>query len=89
MTMLVTVLFYKADLDGSNRTTFIDLGSTLISSLTSSTTGMLPVELTSFTCKVYKNSVSLNWQTATEVNNYGFNVERKSKTEDLGKDWFC
>jgi hypothetical protein len=37
----------------------------------------LPVELTSFTA-AYKNSaVTLNWQTKTEVNNYGFNLERR------------
>ena len=37
----------------------------------------LPVELTSFTA-AYKNSaVMLSWKTETEVNNYGFNVERK------------
>ncbi len=35
----------------------------------------LPVELTSFTGKINGSSVTLNWQTATEVNNYGFNVE--------------
>ena len=38
----------------------------------------LPVELTSFTA-AYKNSaVTLNWQTKTEVNNYGFEIERKN-----------
>ncbi|MBZ0199235.1 MAG: T9SS type A sorting domain-containing protein [Ignavibacteriaceae bacterium] len=37
---------------------------------------ILPVELTSFTASVNENIVSLNWETATEVNNYGFNVER-------------
>ncbi len=36
----------------------------------------LPVELTSFTATVNDNLVTLNWSTATEVNNYGFNVER-------------
>jgi len=36
----------------------------------------LPVELTSFTGAVSGNTVTLNWQTATEVNNYGFEVER-------------
>jgi hypothetical protein len=37
----------------------------------------LPVELTSFTA-AYKNSaVMLSWKTETEVNNYGFNVERR------------
>lgn len=38
----------------------------------------LPVELTSFTSAVNKNSVTLNWSTATEVNNYGFDVERRA-----------
>jgi len=36
----------------------------------------LPVELTSFTANVVDNSVVLSWQTATEVNNYGFEVAR-------------
>ncbi|MGE5363464.1 MAG: T9SS type A sorting domain-containing protein [Bacteroidota bacterium] len=36
----------------------------------------LPVELTSFTGITMGNSVMLTWQTATEVNNYGFDVER-------------
>ena len=37
---------------------------------------LLPVELTSFTANVNKNEVTLNWQTATEVNNYGIEIER-------------
>jgi len=40
--------------------------------------GPLPVELTSFTASVLESKVILNWQTATEVNNYGFEVERTS-----------
>jgi photosystem II stability/assembly factor-like uncharacterized protein len=43
-------------------------------------THILPVELTSFTAEINKNEVNLKWQTVTEVNNYGFEVERK--TED-------
>jgi hypothetical protein len=38
----------------------------------------LPVELTSFTASVIDNSVVLSWITATELNNYGFEVERTS-----------
>jgi hypothetical protein len=38
----------------------------------------MPVELTSFTSAVNKNGVTLKWSTATEVNNYGFNVERRA-----------
>jgi hypothetical protein len=36
----------------------------------------VPVELTSFTASAVGNSVSLNWSTASETNNSGFNVER-------------
>lgn len=36
----------------------------------------LPVELSSFTAAVNQNKVALKWITKTEVNNYGFNVER-------------
>ncbi len=38
---------------------------------------LLPVELQTFTAFVFNNNVELNWTTATEVNNYGFEVERK------------
>lgn len=38
----------------------------------------LPVELTSFAGRINNNVVTLTWQTATEVNNYGFSVERGS-----------
>ncbi|MCL5030344.1 MAG: lamin tail domain-containing protein [Bacteroidetes bacterium] len=36
----------------------------------------LPVEFTSFIANIFNSSVQLKWQTATEVNNYGFEVER-------------
>jgi hypothetical protein len=38
----------------------------------------LPVELTSFTASSKQNSIELKWKTATEINNYGFDVERKT-----------
>jgi len=41
----------------------------------------LPVELSSFTSFVNKNSVKLSWQTAFELNNQGFSIERKSAGE--------
>jgi hypothetical protein len=48
--------------------------------------GTVPVELTSFTASVNDNDVHLTWQTATENNNSGFQVERKSvdKYETIG-----
>ena len=36
----------------------------------------LPVELTTFTAIVSGNEIELNWNTATEVNDYGFEVEK-------------
>jgi len=45
----------------------------------------VPVELTSFSANVNNISVILNWQTATEVNNYGFSIERKSGIEN--REW--
>jgi hypothetical protein len=36
----------------------------------------LPVELTAFTANISGSNVSLHWQTATEVNSYGFEVEK-------------
>ncbi len=42
---------------------------------------IIPVELTSFTASVNDNDVNLNWVTASELNNSGFQVERKSTGE--------
>lgn len=41
-----------------------------------SQTGPLPVELTSFTRKIINSSIELTWQTAAEIDNYGFEMER-------------
>ena len=38
----------------------------------------LPVELSAFTSDVIKNNVTLNWTTAAETNNQGFDIERSS-----------
>jgi hypothetical protein len=43
---------------------------------------IIPVELTSFTAVSNINNVTLNWSTATELNNSGFQVERKSASSD-------
>jgi hypothetical protein len=56
---------------------------------------IVPVELTSFTANVEQNSVSLNWQTATETNNSGFEVQRTSplpspyegEGDETGSSW--
>lgn len=43
--------------------------------------GVVPVELASFAATTYENSVNLNWETATEKNNQGFEIQRKSGNE--------
>jgi len=40
--------------------------------------GVLPVELASFVSAVTNNNVTLNWSTATETNNSGFDIERST-----------
>ena len=48
----------------------------------------LPVELTSFTAKFKNNVIELNWNTSTEVNNYGFEIERSKDKTDFEKIGF-
>lgn len=38
----------------------------------------LPVELSSFSSVINRNNVKLNWSTASEINNSGFDIERKN-----------
>jgi hypothetical protein len=50
---------------------------------------VLPVELITFTATVVQSSaVQLKWSTATEVNNYGFDVERSSSNSGWQKIGF-
>lgn len=44
--------------------------------------GVMPVHLNSLTSSVTKNDVKLNWQTASEINNSGFEIYRKLSTSD-------
>jgi hypothetical protein len=45
----------------------------------------LPVELTSFSAIIKENEIILNWRTETEVNNYGFEVERNLEGDSWQK----
>lgn len=44
---------------------------------------VIPVELTSFIASVVGNSVQLQWATATETNNRGFEIQRGINNRDL------
>jgi hypothetical protein len=57
-------------------------GSGLAHALILTIDSTVPVELTSFTASIFEKSVLLNWSTATETNNSGFEVQRKSDLED-------
>ncbi|MDP2300942.1 MAG: T9SS type A sorting domain-containing protein [Ignavibacteria bacterium] len=46
----------------------------------------LPVELTSFTALIKSKTVNLSWKTATEINNYGFEIQ-KSEVRSLKSEW--
>jgi len=47
----------------------------------------LTVELSSFTAATIGSTVSLNWKTETEINNYGFEVERASSSTTPLQVW--
>jgi len=49
--------------------------------------GALPVELTTFTANCSGNNVELRWTTKTEVNNYGFDIERASSLSSVVSGW--
>jgi hypothetical protein len=44
----------------------------------------LPVELVSFTAASQRLHAELKWTTATEVNNYGFEIEKKRMKDEVG-----
>ena len=45
----------------------------------------LPVELVSFNCKSEDNVITLLWRTSFEKDNFGFEIERKSKNSNFQK----
>ncbi|MGB2867716.1 MAG: T9SS type A sorting domain-containing protein [Bacteroidota bacterium] len=60
------------DIDGDTRNAFVPyMGADEAATV-------LPVQLTSFTATASRLSAKLQWSTASEVNNYGFDVERRS-----------
>jgi hypothetical protein len=49
---------------------------------------VLPVELSFFIAAQNENCITLSWKTATEVNNYGFDIEKKiSKGSNIKDEW--
>ncbi len=62
--------------------------STVTLSTPAITNTPLPVEMTNCTAAVNHLNTSINWTTATETNNFGFDVERKATVGDWTKVGF-
>ncbi len=52
-----------------------------------SLSAIVPVELASFKADVSGNNVTLNWITASEINNSGFEIERCETSNVKGQTW--
>jgi hypothetical protein len=68
---------FSSDAKTSNGAT-ATLGAANDASETAYISSILPVELVSFTGSVLNGAITLRWKTATEVNNYGFEIERRA-----------
>ena len=77
---LKSINYFCKDFSGSKAWAVGDYG-TVYSNTYSWVT---PVELTSFNASISHTKVQLNWQTATELNNQGFEIQRKIENSD----WF-
>ncbi len=47
----------------------------------------IPIELSYFTGEVRTNGIDLEWETASEENNYGFYVEKREFNRDVENEW--
>jgi hypothetical protein len=45
---------------------------------------IIPVELLYFNAKIINSKIQLNWSTANELNNLGFEIQRKTAGSDMG-----
>jgi len=62
---------------GGDFTGILSTSHAYIAGLTNPGDASLPVEITSFSVKSKLNSVELDWKSASEISNYGFEIERR------------
>ena len=79
-------LTYSKYFGGINAHDGVLIGA-LINGTTYGTLYPLPVELLSFSSSVVDNDVTLNWTTATETNNSGFQIERRETKNERSEEW--
>jgi hypothetical protein len=66
------------DIDGQPRNALLpDIGADEF-------VGIVPVELTTFTAEALNQKVILKWTTATELNNHGFEIQRRFMESEFG-----
>ena len=61
-----------------NHTLFAGCGSATGQGVYEYTFSIVPVELVSFSAEVFGANINLSWITATELNNFGFQIERRN-----------
>ena len=81
-------IFFELDLQGAG--SFVITESMLILTrfiMVVTYNNVVPIELTSFTASILQNekAVQLNWSTATEINNSGFEIKRASISATPGQ----
>jgi hypothetical protein len=71
--------YYSSSTNGINCSNpiYLNVGGSNYS-FTFTTDATLPIELSSFNIQTIDSGIKLNWKTATEINNYGFSVQRSS-----------
>lgn len=69
---------YNIAIEGEPLSMVFDPGNWILKSHST----IVPVELTSFSAELNNQKVNLLWSTATEVNNQGFEIQRKSDKTD-------
>lgn len=75
----------KSDIE--NTSNWVTSASSINLSTTNFTGGvsLLPIELTYFSGRVLNEKILLNWETATEINNEGFEIQKA--TNDTNREW--
>lgn len=66
---------------------FADLRANADAAIAKWNAGNVPVELTSFAALTQGNMVNLQWSTATETNNQGFEIQRKTVKDGKESNW--
>jgi len=82
------VYFDGATSDITNKTVTVTGLSSFSDFVLTSSDNPLPVELVNFSAKAKSRNVNLTWETKTETDNSGFEIERKDKNGDWKKIGF-